>query len=308
MPRSIMAVINKVGREYPPVATYNDLPPAVDHPQEIYIVTTSTGIFLISRKEAGLYFSDGASWARLGNIPSYFSDANFQVFNHDDNTKVIKLDAQNITTGQTRTITVPDNDIDLTDINTLNSVTPNKAFGVVTLPTFTNTADSITINSDGVFNTSDSIEGKGNFTRKTIIGTTINITDMVTYIYLDATDSTYKATTNPTIFLSSALFNPVFRVIKDDTILCILDYDEYAVNGINKALYKDISKNAFERQAGLAISSSTGRIINISDGSIWFGYKLFSKLALVSNVDECKEVYRLAGVWYKTDVTQYDNV
>jgi len=39
-----------------------------------------------------------------------FSDSELSIFNASDNTKIIKLDAQDITTGNTRTFKVPDND------------------------------------------------------------------------------------------------------------------------------------------------------------------------------------------------------
>jgi hypothetical protein len=47
------------------VSTYAELPPASEHAGEIYIVSTTTGIPLINRKQAGMYRSDGASWTLL---------------------------------------------------------------------------------------------------------------------------------------------------------------------------------------------------------------------------------------------------
>jgi len=57
------------GQSYPQVETYADLPPADEHPGEIYIVRTSTGIWFINRKNAGLWRSNGANWVRLGDYP-----------------------------------------------------------------------------------------------------------------------------------------------------------------------------------------------------------------------------------------------
>jgi len=50
------------------VSTYADLPAAADHADEYYVVKTTTGVFLLgTKKEAGVYRSDGAAWSRLGD-------------------------------------------------------------------------------------------------------------------------------------------------------------------------------------------------------------------------------------------------
>ena len=54
---------------YLKVNTFADLPGAVECAGEIYIVLTATGIWGINRKRAGLYYSDGATWAKLGKMP-----------------------------------------------------------------------------------------------------------------------------------------------------------------------------------------------------------------------------------------------
>ncbi|TCK58188.1 LamG domain-containing protein [Seleniivibrio woodruffii] len=46
-------------------AVYADLPNPAEHMNEIYIVTTASGIPLVSRKQAGMYRSDGISWNLL---------------------------------------------------------------------------------------------------------------------------------------------------------------------------------------------------------------------------------------------------
>jgi len=51
------------------VNTYADLPPAGENVDEIYIVLVTTGIWGINRKRAGLYYSNGVAWGKLGNIP-----------------------------------------------------------------------------------------------------------------------------------------------------------------------------------------------------------------------------------------------
>jgi hypothetical protein len=81
---------------YPTVNAFTDLPPAADHTGEIYIVLTSTGVWLINRKDAGLWYSNGAAWTRLGDVPSYFNTANLQIYDGTDNTKVVKFDVSTV--------------------------------------------------------------------------------------------------------------------------------------------------------------------------------------------------------------------
>ena len=94
---------------YPTVNTFADLPsPASDYTGQIWVVLQSTGVYIFSRKEAGLYYSNGSNWSRLGNIPSFFSSSNFAIYDGSDNTKRLQFNLNSITTGNTRTLTIPD--------------------------------------------------------------------------------------------------------------------------------------------------------------------------------------------------------
>jgi len=99
------------GGTYQQVNTYNDLPTPGLHVGKIFVVLVSTGSFLLNRKEAGLYISNGVSWKRLGDIPSFFNDNNFRLFNDNDNTKQIKFQLSGNTTNVTHNIVIRnDND------------------------------------------------------------------------------------------------------------------------------------------------------------------------------------------------------
>jgi len=97
-------------------ANYSALPTASAHSGEIWVALAGEGVYLVNRKSAGLYYSNGTAWGRLGNIPAYFDSSNFQVYDNTDNTKIANFDVSNISTGTTRTITMPDADVDLTQI------------------------------------------------------------------------------------------------------------------------------------------------------------------------------------------------
>lgn len=80
---------------------------------DIWLVRTSTGVWFVNRKQAGLYqriATTGvldADWHYLGEWLEEFSDANFTVYNGTDNTKGVKFDVSGISSGATRTLTPP---------------------------------------------------------------------------------------------------------------------------------------------------------------------------------------------------------
>ena len=58
------------GTNYPQVQNYDALPLASEQTGGIYIVQEPQGTWLINRKRAGLYRSDGETWTRLGVVPT----------------------------------------------------------------------------------------------------------------------------------------------------------------------------------------------------------------------------------------------
>jgi hypothetical protein len=95
------------GEVYTQVNTYADLTLPTTVPDKTFVVLTGTGIYIVNRKESGLYYSDGVNWRRLGNTPDFFKDSNFQVYNATDSTKALKVDASNLPTGAIRVIKAP---------------------------------------------------------------------------------------------------------------------------------------------------------------------------------------------------------
>lgn len=98
------------GTSFTEVANYSALPSASLYPGEIYLVLAPEGLWLLNRKEAGLYKSDGSSWLRLGGWTDAFSDANIAIYNDSDNSKIAKFTAASISTLTTRTYTLQDQD------------------------------------------------------------------------------------------------------------------------------------------------------------------------------------------------------
>lgn len=116
------------------VAAYGDLPldTAAAPLNSAWLVRGASGLWLLSRKPAGIYIRTAtggadrnADYTYAGTFPDVFSDANFVVYNDTDSTKNLKLDTSAITTGTTRTLTVPDKSgtIATTDASDLTSGT-----------------------------------------------------------------------------------------------------------------------------------------------------------------------------------------
>jgi hypothetical protein len=53
------------------VATFADLPSAASHTDELYAVTTASGVIFVNRKAAGVYRSDGADWIYVATLAEH---------------------------------------------------------------------------------------------------------------------------------------------------------------------------------------------------------------------------------------------
>jgi hypothetical protein len=99
------------------VATYDDLPldTAAAPLNSAWLVREASGLWFLTRKPAGIYVRSAtggtdrdADYSYASAFPDVFSDANLVVYSDADSTKNVKFSAANVTTGTTRTLTVPD--------------------------------------------------------------------------------------------------------------------------------------------------------------------------------------------------------
>lgn len=98
---------------FPQVNSFADLPLASDSLNEIYYVTTSTGVWLINRKSRGFYRSNGVLWEYAGELLESLNSNNFRVYDGEDSSKQIKLNLEAIASDKTVQLNVPDRDVDL---------------------------------------------------------------------------------------------------------------------------------------------------------------------------------------------------
>lgn len=127
------------GSTYSEVNLYSELPAAGAHSGEIYVVRTSSGAYIINRNEAGLYFSNGISWRRLGDIPSFFLSDNFQIIDENDQTKGVTFDLSGITTNIFRTLKVQDSDGTIAYLTDIGAKVDTSVFNNYTGTTAPNT-------------------------------------------------------------------------------------------------------------------------------------------------------------------------
>lgn len=124
------------GTGFTEVNTFADLPAAADHTNENYLVLTASGTWWLgTKKDAGLYRSNGSSWIPLPKITDYFYSSDFAIKNASD--KNLKFDISSLTAD--RVVTFPNSDLTVppTDSPTFT--------GTVTVPTpFTIGAVSMT--------------------------------------------------------------------------------------------------------------------------------------------------------------------
>jgi len=105
------------------VATYADLPLDGTAPlNNAWLVREASGTWLIARKPAGIYIRTATGgtdrnddWTYAGILPDVFNDANFLLYDNADSSKNLAFQLSGITTGQTRTLTVPDKNITIAD-------------------------------------------------------------------------------------------------------------------------------------------------------------------------------------------------
>lgn len=115
------------------VETPADLPVTLGTPplDAVYLAKAGSGIWLINRQPAGLYCrvannGNAADWKYLGAFPEVNADGNWELYNTADPTKELKFDLSGLTTGTTRTLTVPDASGTLPLLETANTFSANQ--------------------------------------------------------------------------------------------------------------------------------------------------------------------------------------
>jgi len=111
------------------IDTYSNLNASylpADNTGVVALVTSTEGSFLL-RKEKGLYYSDGSTWTRMKEVQVAFKDEESTFYDDVDTTKRFDFELTEISTGTTRTVSIPDKNIKMagyegTELNTEGNI------------------------------------------------------------------------------------------------------------------------------------------------------------------------------------------
>jgi hypothetical protein len=113
----VAAAVAGLGTLYPEVANYAALPAASTVSGAIYVCLAAQGTYFVNRQPAGFYYSNGVVWTNLAELDAnYFNDANFQLYDNADPTKVVTVNLAGLTTATTRVWTAQDKSITVAGI------------------------------------------------------------------------------------------------------------------------------------------------------------------------------------------------
>jgi hypothetical protein len=68
-----------------------------------------------------------------------------------------------------------------------------------------------------------------------------------------------------------------------------------------------VQTDRFQRGNGLALGESTGRVITLSAGNIWYGVTEYTEALTTSASSNCEFWYHSSGAWTKSTVSTYNN-
>lgn len=98
---------------------------------------TTSNLNARARKQGTLYydtstnevkFDNGTALSSIGGGGSTFSDSSFAVFDNGDNTKILNFEVSAVATATTRTITMPNANVSLADVNNAVLINGSRAF------------------------------------------------------------------------------------------------------------------------------------------------------------------------------------
>jgi hypothetical protein len=115
------------------VEFHGDLPVGLGIPaiNSAFLVRKGSGLYFLSRKPAGIWVRELNNgnlddWKYAGNFSDLYRDSNFRIISDTDTSREIAFSAASISSGQTRTITVPDKNVTLDDAADARTPTAHK--------------------------------------------------------------------------------------------------------------------------------------------------------------------------------------
>lgn len=226
--------------------------------------------------------------------------------------------------GQVGTVIITKSDVGLGNVdNTSDANKPlsiaeiaalqNKNAGMSQPPTFTNNNGTVTFSNFKcrLYSTSDFT---GLINEYDILGDTFVLNDSdadinaKNYLVADYNGGNpiLRLTTDVNEINESNIL-PVFSMYRTGNFVHPLSWDHQGNGLINRIHQKTVKLRRFEKEFGVILSETTGRVINISNGKVWYGGVYQDLLTAISDVDYCNLYASVAGVKTRSQITQYNN-
>jgi len=254
---------------YPEVNTYADLPAAGAYNGKTYLVRTATGAYILDRNESGLYYSNGVTWYRLGDIPSFFSSNNFQIYDGTDNTKGFDFITSGITTGVFRELKIQDKNGTialLSDLNTKVDLSVFQYFTGTTVPaTYLNISNFNTYSGTTVPATYLSISNFSIYSGTTVPATYLNISNFSIYSGITSNNINYISG-QTRIFSRKIITGSSYSIQSTDSLLGIKGTSGGTVT-LTLPLANSVVSGKYFQIKDEASSASIGNIIVNVSGS-----------------------------------------
>ena len=174
---------------------------------------------------------------------------------------------------------------------------------------------TITDNGDGTIDVSSVMvfiysqpSWTGDFARRTVpAATSLALTSGANYLVADYNGGSpvYAIVNDPTLINNSDVVFIANMWMEGTQIhSVVVNWGLATANRINDRL---INLQRYVRSSGLMLGESTGRVITVSSGLLWYGITAVAETAQTSASSNCDFYYHVAGVWTKSSVSTYNN-
>lgn len=100
---------------------------------------------------------------------------------------------------------------------------------------------------------------------------------------------------------------PYLTIVRIGNELTIVEWNETGDNLVNKLHARFVKTDRFARESGFILSEDTGRVVEVTGGTLWNGANKLAFDDFASDVDLLELWYHSGGSWTHSDITQYDN-
>lgn len=219
----------------------------------------------------------------------------------------------NLNTAKIETLTSSDSSVAITGTGSsrdLSVVYDDNATGVLAAPTITVTGSGSTISVSSTTANLHSLPGwQGTFDAYTIPAATgLALTDnAANYLIVNYNSGSpvYAVTTNPADINGSNIIGATLLWRAGTEVhYQPINWGLATAARLNR---RAVQTERYLRGSGLSLGESTGNVITLSAGVIWYGVNEYAEAAATSSSSNAEFWYHVSGVWTKSLVSTYNN-